>query len=251
MLRTRALGPAVGRQDNRAVDAKVGALETELKFVVPAYRTSNAIRLLDRICDPDPAFPAGIVSSIYFDSRDWAYLGDKRDSDYLKTKVRLRWYERTSAEAGASDRSFAEIKSRVGSRREKMRIEMEYRGSDIAAMELHDPELLRVPARLAAAGAPIRHSLFPSFVVRYVRRRYIERSTRARIAIDYCIGSPRCNKYMLPGASPCELQSSVLEVKGTDGEFPLGLRSALKLGFRREAFSKYYECYRHLAGMLA
>jgi hypothetical protein len=41
-----------------------------------------------------------------------------------------------------------------------------------------------------------------------------------------------------------------LEIKGTDGEFPPGLRSVFQLGFRREAFSKYYECYRQLAGML-
>lgn len=226
-------------------------LETELKFVIPAYRTSLAVRLLDRICDPDPAFPEGIVSSIYYDSRDWAYLGDKRDSDYLKTKVRLRWYERVPSTAGNKDQSFAEIKSRTGSQRQKLRVEMEYRGSDLAEMDLHDPELLQVPAKLVAAGASIRHALFPSFVVRYTRRRYIERGTRARIAIDYAIGSPRYNKYMLPGASPCTLQSSVLEIKGTNGQYPVGLRSALNLGFRREAFSKYYECYRRLAVVLA
>ena len=222
------------------------SMETELKYALPAYRTKLAIRLLESFCDPDPAFPVGIVSSIYFDSRDWAYLGEKRNSDYLKTKVRLRWYEQGESDSAPPDRSFAEVKSRTGSRRSKVRIPTEYSGAELAAMELHDPGLLRVPSALIAAGAPIRHSLFPSFIVRYSRRRYIDRSSGSRIAIDYGITAPKVNKYMLAKTFPCVLGLSVLEVKGTGGEFPVGLRSLFKLGFQREAFSKYYLCYRHL-----
>jgi hypothetical protein len=220
--------------------------ETELKFVVPAYRTALATRLLERFCDPDPSFPIGVVSSIYYDSRDWAYLGEKRNSDYLKTKVRLRWYEQPGSRSDLPDRSFAELKSKVGSRRVKMRIPTEYSGTQLAAMELHDRRLLGVPMALAATGAPVGHSLMPSFVVRYQRRRYIERSTGTRIAIDYGISSPKVNKHMIARAFPFVMQVAVLEVKGSGGEFPLGLRSVFKLGFQRETFSKYYECYRHL-----
>jgi hypothetical protein len=35
-------------------------------------------------------------------------------------------------------------------------------------------------------------------------------------------------------------------VKGSNGSFPMSLQNVFKLGFRRETFSKYYECYRHL-----
>ena len=221
-------------------------METELKYAIPAYRTRLAIRLLDRFCDPDASFPVGVVSSIYYDSRDWAYLGEKRNSDYLKTKVRLRWYEQGESDSMPPGNSFAEVKSRTGSRRVKIRVPTNYTSTELAAMELDDPQLLRVPAALIAAGAPIRHSLFPAFTVRYSRRRYIDRSTGSRIAIDYAITSPKVNRAMLARTSPCILGLSVLEVKGVGDEFPLGLRSLSKLGFRREAFSKYYLCYRHL-----
>lgn len=221
-------------------------LETELKYAFPAYRTRLAIRLLERFCDPDPAFPVGVVSSIYYDTRDWALLGEKRNSDYLKMKVRLRWYEQGESDSAPPDKSFAEVKSRTGSRRTKIRIPTEYSRDELASMELHDPGLLKIPSALLAAGAPIRHVLFPSFNIRYSRRRYIDRSSGARIAIDYGITSPKVNKLMLARTFPCVLGLSVLEVKGPAGEYPLGLRSVFKLGLRREAFSKYYLCYRHL-----
>lgn len=227
-------------------------LETELKYVVPAYRSSLAIRLLDSLCDPDPEFPIGIVSSIYFDTRDWAYLGEKRNSDYLKTKVRLRWYEPMESDAGAmlSDQSFAEVKARTGSTRVKIRLPMEFSGTELAGMELHDRRLLRVPYALLAAGAPIRSALFPAFVVRYCRRRFIERSTQSRIALDYAISSPKVNKNLIAKAFSCNLEFAVLEVKGSHLDAPAGLKNLFKIGFRREAFSKYYECYRHLARMV-
>jgi hypothetical protein len=237
---------------NRAVPASVRSdqpLETELKLVVPAFRTSSAIRLLDSICDPDPAFPEGIVSSVYFDSRDWAYLGQKRNSDYLKTKVRLRWYEKSGSPL-KNDNSFAEIKSRTGSTRVKVRIPGEYSGAELASMDLEDRALLRVPGSLISAGATIRHSLYPAYIVRYYRRRYIDRSTQSRISIDYAITAPKVNKYMLANAHPCVLEYTVLEVKGSNHSFPVGLQNTLKLGFRREAFSKYYECFRHLTRTL-
>jgi hypothetical protein len=226
--------------------SRVKRPETEQKFAIAATRTDLAIRLLDRLCDPDPEFAIGTVSSIYFDTREWDYLGEKRNSDYLKTKVRLRWYEQLQSVKAGSDRSFAEVKSRTGSTRTKLRIPTQYTGKHLAAIDLHDPELLRVPAALVAAGVPIRHTLFPAFIVRYTRRRYIERSTRSRIAIDYAITAPKVNKFMLPQTYPCRLEQSVLEVKGTDAKFPVGLMSVFQLGFQREAFSKYFECYRHL-----
>ena len=90
------------------------SLETEIKYVVPAHRTELALRMLERICDPDPQFPFGIVSSIYYDSQNWDYLREKRDSDYLKTKVRLRWYEQAQATTDGADISYAEAKYRIG-----------------------------------------------------------------------------------------------------------------------------------------
>ena len=222
------------------------SLETEIKYVVPAYRTKLALRMLERACDPDPQFPFGIVSSIYYDSQNWDYLREKRNSDYLKTKVRLRWYEQIQATKEGADASFAEIKYRIGSKRMKIRMPTEFPGRFLSETTLDNTELLKIPAALAAQGAPILQPIFPAFVVRYCRRRYVDRLTNARICIDYEISSPKSNPIMLATTFPCVLPKIVLEVKGSDGDFPLGLRNLLKLGFRRESFSKYYECYGQL-----
>jgi len=222
-----------------------GKLEYEGKYAIPASRTAMTIRILEGLCEPDPSFPIGKVSSIYFDSRNWTYLGEKRNSDYLKTKVRLRWYGLPESGYKGTGGAFAEIKLRIGSRRSKVRIPVTYTGETLEVMALHDRELLRIPGALISAGAPIRHTLFPAIAVSYFRRRYIERSTRCRIALDYEITSPKSNKHLLPYAMPCKLAYSILEVKGQEAEFPHGLRNLLKLGFRREAFSKYYECFRY------
>jgi hypothetical protein len=221
-------------------------LETEIKFAAPAYRTNLAIRMLEQTCDPDPKFPCGIVSSIYYDSQNWDYLREKRDSDYLKTKVRLRWYESIPANKIGEDKSFAEIKYRIGSRRKKIRVLTEFSAKELELVRLDKPELLNIPAALANKGAPIRRHIVPTFVVRYCRRRFVDRFSNARISIDYDITSPRVNPSMLSTLPTCTLPSTVLEVKGTDGVFPSSLSAFLKLGFRKEAFSKYYECYRQL-----
>jgi len=214
--------------------------------VLPAHRTQLVLRMLERMCEPDPKFPIGIVSSIYYDSRNWDYLREKRDSDYLKTKVRLRWYEQVQESTDDADISYAETKYRIGTKRMKIRMPTEFPGRYLAAINLDNTELLKVPAALVAKGAPIRQPIFPVFVVRYRRRRYVDRLTSARICIDYDITSPKSNPMMLATSFPCFLRKTVLEVKGTNGHFPLGLRNLLKLGFRRESFSKYYECYGQL-----
>lgn len=230
--------------------AGVERLETELKYALPATRAASVIQLLERLCDPDPSFPMGIVSSIYFDTRDWTYLQEKRNSDYLKTKVRLRWYRMPAGRAKPADTSFAEAKFRVGSKRSKVRVMTEHKGSDLELMALEDPRLLQIPPMLSAGGAPIRQDLFPSYVVSYTRRRYVDRATGSRIAIDHAIGAPRVNRNMVPQPFPCVLPQAVLEVKGTDGRIPPSLHTVLRVGCRKEAFSKYYECYRHLTRTL-
>lgn len=225
-------------------------METELKYIIPAHHTSAAIRVLNQLCSPDPLYPTGEVSSIYFDTRDWIYLGEKRNSDYLKTKVRLRWYNPSNGTDGNSRGSFAEVKSKTGTHRQKLRIPTRFSATDLSAMELHDRALLSIPSQLVAVGAGILPVLFPTLLVRYTRRRFIERSTGTRIALDHGIECPKVNKYMLADPFQRRLPWSVLEIKGIHGTFPVMLQSILKLGFRRDAFSKYYESYRQLARMV-
>ena len=216
-------------------------LEAEGKFALPAHRVGPALDWIRLACDPDPRFPHGVVASIYYDSDGWDFLRGKVESDYLKTKVRLRWYSEAGGAPGG--RAFAEIKYRVGCRRAKLRFETQHDAGWLARVSLDDPALLSIPRELKRRGAPLAKALFPAFEVRYERRRYVERGSGARVCIDYRIGAPRFNRRMLPRGTPCELANAVFEVKSQQGELPPTLRRLVSFGARRSAFSKYYECY--------
>ena len=222
------------------------SLETEMKYVAPAHKLREALRMLENSCEPDPKFPVGIVSSIYYDTRNWDYLREKRESDYLKTKIRVRWYEQISRSNETSDISHAEVKHRIGCKRSKIRLATVHSGQYLAGLKLNDSALLRIPAVIQANGIRIRQPIFPAFTISYNRRRFVDRCTNTRVALDYEINVPKSNPLMLGAVFPCVLSKIVLEIKGTDGEYPRNLRNLLKLGFRKEAFSKYYECYGQL-----
>ena len=64
----------------------------EIKLVLPNRAARSLVRWLRSRCWPDPLYPAATVSSIYYDTPDWRLLREKVNSDFLKTKVRLRWY---------------------------------------------------------------------------------------------------------------------------------------------------------------
>src|SRR5690606_22911495 len=96
----RAPGPAAGAfpMIGQLDQARTGtgqvqdAVEHELKFTVPVSSTAAVLAWLRGACTPDPKFPCGRVSRIYNDTPDPRSLREKLNSDYLKTKVRLRWY---------------------------------------------------------------------------------------------------------------------------------------------------------------
>ena len=96
------------------------ALERELKFALPEARAGIAGRMLDALCRPDPQFTAAVVSTIYYDTPHLRLLREKLDSDFLKTKVRLRWYGAIAGDPGGG-RAFLEVKTRVGALRRKAR----------------------------------------------------------------------------------------------------------------------------------
>ncbi len=223
------------------------SLQTEAKYAGPAHLAPLLIRMLDRLCLPDGEYPSGVISSIYYDTNDWKFLGEKRDSDYLKTKVRLRWYSDPTAKGrDGPQQSFAEVKYRVGSKRMKYRLPTQLTAEFLDATSLTVPDLYVVPELLARCGAAIPALLYPAFVVRYRRHRYVEKVTNARVSIDFDIGAPKTNPRMIANPRPCYLPQAVFEVKGSSRALPESIGSVLRLGFRSAAFSKYYECYSRL-----
>lgn len=221
------------------------AVQHELKYVFSAGRVSHVRRWLETRCRPDPEFSAGTVCSIYYDTRDWQSLGEKINSDYLKTKIRLRWYADIRTGDPYPD-TFLEAKFKIGGRREKIRVKTGKHGGWFSRVTLDNPELLDFPRLLWKEGVMTHGPFYPAFRVDYKRLRFIEPVTGARLSLDYDINSPAVNRHMLPGTDPFQLPRAVFELKGPLAQLPGSLYPLINLGCRKESFSKYGECYKKI-----
>ena len=214
--------------------------QRELKYIFPNSRSRLLGDWLATRCRPDPRFAAGRIASIYFDTREGCLLDEKINSDYLKTKVRLRWYGdwTTGAPAGAV---FLEVKQRIGSTRAKVRRCLDWTAEELDGMPLEDPRFLAVSRLVAEAGFRFPRPLRPSICLEYRRRRYLEPVTGTRICLDQDIApvrihgdSGRIAHHAIP--------EGVFEVKGTVEQLPEALQPLIALGCRRQSFSKFQRC---------
>ena len=219
--------------------------EHETKFVLRNGAAEMMIRWLECRCRPDPEFPAGIISSIYYDTRDWRFLREKINSDFLKTKVRVRWYADIDTEE-PGDASFLEAKYKVGARREKVRIKTDYTWKWLSRVALDNGKLHDIPQMLWSKGLFFPGRLYPAFLIRYKRRRFVAPVTQARLSIDYDISAPEVNLQMLPRTNPFRLEEAVFELKGKMVELPSFLHQITALGCRKNSFSKYMACYKRI-----
>ena len=218
--------------------------ERELKFTLPAGRVHIARRRLDSVCRRDPQFPAAVVWTIYYDTPAMTSLGEKINSDYLKQKIRVRWY--SDLEGCASGPVFAEAKLRMGTRRSKVRARLRVEAEDIARWDLQDPRLLRFPLLLREHGILHHDSWQPIVRIRYRRDRFIERVTHSRVSLDADISGTAANPRFLSAPDLSPLATAVLEIKGDSDELPASLRPLLALGMRKNSFSKLLVVHAHM-----
>jgi hypothetical protein len=217
-------------------------VSNEIKYTFAPAFARAVIDLLRAVCRPDPEFPAADVFSLYYDTPERELLEEKRNSDYLKTKIRCRWYGAVSGTE--MDRAvFLEAKRKEGAARDKARVLLPMDGATLWNTPLTAPELCRLPEHLAAAGIPFPRPIFPMFILRYTRHRFIDPATGARIAVDAGIHVPRANPAFIPRHNPTPLPVAVLEVKGGLREMPRSLHAVSTFPFRRETFSKYLACH--------
>lgn len=224
-----------------AAGERVG--EHETKFTLPNHRSTVVRSWLNKRCEPDAQYAEGIVSSIYFDTRQFDLLAEKLNSYYLKTKVRLRWY--SSVETGAlMPATFLEVKYKIGSARMKKRIDMDFASDLVAAKCLEDPWFLRIHRLVEEQGVQLPGMLIPAMQITYKRSRYIDPLTGARLSVDSDIHAPRVNRRMISRAHPGMLDAAVFEFKEKTGILPDWLSQVIALGeCRKYSFSKYSVCY--------
>ncbi len=221
-------------------------LEHEHKFVFPNHHIAPILDLVTQICRNDPEFPRNIIASIYYDTQGWKFLREKVDSDYLKTKVRVRWYRNPETLEPEED-AFIEVKSKIGVPRAKFRLESPFSGKWLSRTPLEDPRLLEIPRLLRSHGAlPGQAPIFPAFIVQYERCRFIEPQSGVRVCIDWNIHAPRVNPIMLCAAPSSYVQMAVLEVKGNVEGLPGMLSKLYAFGVKKSSFSKYLACYHTL-----
>ncbi len=216
----------------------------ELKF---SFETSDAKTLLGWLCcrcQKDPQYYKNIVSSIYYDTPNWHSLEEKVNSDYLKNKIRLRWYSDIDSN-DILDNAFIELKSRAGAQRTKIRYKIDLSAHVVSKASLQSEILRDVPNQL------LNDILLPTqltavYIVQYHRYRFIEPVTQARVCLDTHINIPKVNSNIIAMTNPRPLPIGVIEVKGQQAKLPAVLHQLTALGCEKSSFSKYLHCYEHL-----
>jgi hypothetical protein len=231
-----------------ALERTSGSGDHELKFSLPAGRVDLVRRLLDDTCRRDVDYPAALVWTIYYDTPDLRALAEKLNSDYLKSKVRLRWYSDLKGQVSGS--AFIEAKARVGNRRVKVRTAAPHAAPAIASWSLQDPRLLAFPRLLRPQGIAVGDDWQPVLQLRYRRDRFTEPVTRARVSLDADIRAAAVNHRFIAACDATALGLAVLEIKGAEEELPQRLRPLLRLGMRQRSFSKYLAVYQHVTRTL-
>jgi hypothetical protein len=216
--------------------------EHEIKYTLPAWTTGALRAWLSGVCVANQALPPAFVDTVYYDTADLRLLREKVDSDYLKTRVRVRWYGRL--DGGAADGPlFAEVKHRVGSQRHKSRVRLDADPASLAGRPLSDAAWTDLLAPLRERVPHLPRGLAPVLALRYTRHRFVDRAGAAHVTLDEHIRVTATNAFRLIARGGGALPVAVLEWKGAVPDIPPHMGRIVRFGARRGAFSKYLACY--------
>jgi hypothetical protein len=181
---------------------------------------------------------------VYYDTPALAALGEKINSDFLKRKIRVRWY--AAVNGSVAGPAFVEAKFRVGTRRAKVRERLAPPAAEVAGWQLQDPRMQGLPAHLREHGVLGHESWLPMMLIRYRRDRFVEPISRSRVSLDTDIAAAAVNRRFISAVDSSPLGTAVLEVKGAGDRLPAALQPILQLGIRKSAFSKFLAVYAHM-----
>jgi SPX domain protein involved in polyphosphate accumulation len=215
----------------------------ETKYIA---RNAHALKIrawLDAKFQKDIDYPETIISSVYFDDYNMSYLNEKDESDHVKSKFRIRWYEDIKTKK-ASEICFLEFKHKIGEKRFKKRIKVPNTYSDI---DLESTLFGNAVDDLRRFEGNILGHVYPSYTVSYTRHRYIVPGTNIRLCIDSNIHIKKNNKRLIKKTFKRKyLDHCVFELKGETALLPGSLNFIEQLGLKKDSFSKYEQCFRQL-----
>jgi hypothetical protein len=223
MLAAAPVGPAVE------------SLDHEVKFQLPAAAAAPARALLSGICRAEAPHARSRVGTIYFDDGELSSAGEKLASDYAKTKLRLRWYD-------GGGFAHLEVKRRLGSRREKLRLALEFDGAALERGGLAAAANAPWQAALVAAGVRPPAGFRPALRLAYDRDRFVDPTSGARLSLDAALVALEVAPWTGLSLRSAAVDAALVEFKGTARELPPALRALAALGARRGSFSKYAAC---------
>jgi hypothetical protein len=210
----------------------------------PTREAPFAAASLEALCAPDDQFPENVVHSVYFDSPDLASYAEKANGDYLKTKVRLRWYSRSTERGRAGDRpwtAWLEVKTRKGSLGAKRRRLLHLPGP--SPLEGLDPEALGaiVQRELASARRP-------TCWISYSRTRLRGPDDVSRISVDRDLRVEWVASWVPTRPAGPGPAIFVVEVKGPTAAVHPALSTLIVRHARKRAVSKYALCLEYARG---
>lgn len=250
---------------SRVTNAPRLSERVEQKFFVLPQREGLAFALLRRTCRADCDYPVGQVNSLYFDTPDLDQHQRSDSGEYVKDKVRIRWYgeehdphhaDREKQGDGRVERGacgpvatsgsglvrvWVELKSRRGFASTKQRLVLEVAVSSLAHRVLSrgivPPSALA--KTMASFGFFTYAPLRPVVAISYWRHRFVEPETGFRISIDSHIRSSMVMPGIGRGERGLELPGAVVEIKGPRFQVPPSLREIAKIGSSWTRYSKY------------
>ncbi len=194
-------------------------------------------------CASDATYPVSRVQSIYLEDSDGTSYAEKINSDFYKTKYRVRWYEDPACstdDEGRQTTVFLETKMKTGSQRQKARSTATVNLHDLRRHDLGHPFHHQWRTRFTDLG--VDQYLEPYIQVSYIRKRFVEPMTGTRINLDNCIRVARSNPLLLPPPCIAELPMGVVEIKGNSPHPPDSLSYLTRNLARKTSFSKYERC---------
>ena len=228
----------------------------ELKFVVDAKQRADFLDACRSGLKADPHGEDAVyrVSSVYFDTSDFAAFWEKMDGEAVRSKYRLRFY--SLAENATVDAAFMEIKHRIHNTVYKQRLRLTNEGAmeileDASALSRIDrliawsakpPDAAAISQIHAAAST----GLEPKATITYLREAWMGRyDDRLRVTFD------SAGQAYLPGEfaqvaensgeSFLDAEKTILEVKFNQS-IPRWIRDILdQQNLVLQRFSKYAE----------
>jgi len=151
----------------------------EQKYLFPAGYETMLLIWLEHVCVPDNKYPLSDIYTLYYDTPELYHFYENRNGDFLKTKIRLRWYSHFSPSQNGSDvLCYLEIKRKEGTLSLKERIEMVLPFKVLSEGIFSDDRILDIPSGLLHLEYKPENMLVPVLLVQYRRRRYIDTKPR-------------------------------------------------------------------------